>query len=287
MKGGQHPDENDSTGQKKDVEDKYTIPEYVEPKNNPMIPNEQKRIFSQRQAEKPNIKQQTQTQSRSNPNDPILNLQLYQQKPPRRETRPNAYPHPAVFYPNYVPNPFNPLEYANYIQYSRGYGGGAGPIPTYNEYNININGISGSHVKTSFIMEDSMPIKNVSYAFTSLGERQIMYEFIKSNIFPKGDGYDMPIDDSNYNILSHLKFMDLNPYNSSRFYRNPYRGLPFGFLLYRSCYPIRHDQRTASTICAKNSTGINVRIYRMTEGAYKINRINKNLYDHDLWREVA
>lgn len=82
--------------------------------------------------------------------------------------------------------------------------------------------------------------------------------------------------------------MDMNPYNSSRFSKNPYKGLPFGFLLYRSCYPMRHDARNSSSVCASNSTGINVRIYRLTEGAYMINKQNiTKASDYDEWREMA
>lgn len=274
MKGGAPKDDDNK------MDDRYKIPEYQPPKNDPMIPKEQKRIFSQAMAEKPHSKPMGP--------DPVLNLQLYQQKPAPKPKQPDAYPHPAVFYPNYVPNPFNPNEYANYMMYTRGYQPG-GPVggPIFKEYNININGVSGSHVKTSMLFEDALPMKQIGGSFTNLGERNTMYEYIRSILFSRGDGDDVPIDDSNYNLLSHLKFMDMNPYNASRFSRNPYRGLPYGFLIYRSCYPIRHDERTASTICARNSTGINVRIYRMTEGAYKVNRTTQKIEDYDIWREMA
>jgi hypothetical protein len=269
------------------TEDKYQIPEYREPKNNPMIPKIQKTIFSQNQVDKPPY------QGKKAP-DPILNLQLYEKPRPKPKPKQDAYPHPAVFYPNYVPNPFNPVEYANYMHTTRGYGGtggygGPGPVggPTFKEYNINIGGVSGSHVKTSMLFEDALPMKQISASFSTLGERNTMYEFIRSIMFSKGDGEDLPIDDSNYNLLSHLKFMDMNPYNSSRLWKNPYRGLPYGFLLYRSCYPIRHDERNATTMCAKNSTGINVRIYRMTEGSYQVNKNERSMNDHDLWRDMS
>jgi hypothetical protein len=274
LKGGAYKDKGSG-----DVADKYQIPDYRMPKNDPMIPQEQKRIFAQNKADKPPYKPRGP--------DPVLNLQLYQQKPIPKK-KPEAYPHPAVFYPNYVPNPFNPIEYANFMHYTRGYAPG-GPVggPIFKEYNININGVSGSHVKTSMLFEDALPMKQIGGSFTNLGERTTMYEYIRSIMFSKGDGEDLAIDDSNYNLLSHLKFMDMNPYNASRFSRNPYRGLPYGFLIFRSCYPIRHDERSASAICARNSTGINVRIYRMTEGAYKVNRTTQKVEDYDQWREMA
>lgn len=277
QKGGY--DKTEPTTPNANVEDRYVIPEFREPTNNPMIPHEQKKIFAQNKAERP--------PPRPKVEQPMLDLQLYQQKPPPKP-KPEAYPHPAVFYPNYVPNPFNPVEYANFMHATRlGNYGNAFTGPTFKEYNINIGGVSGSHAKTSILFEDALPVKNIRASFSSMGERNTVYEYIRSIMFPKGDGEDLPIDDSNYNLLSHLKFMDMNPYNASRFYKNPYRGLPYGFLLYRSCYPIRHDERTASAICARNSTGINVRIYRMTEGAYQVNRNPLKMEQHDLWREMT
>ena len=288
MKGGAHPGELDLE-QPRDNVDKYQIPEFAEPTNNPMIPTEQKRIFAQNYDKSKSMAATAQTKR----NEPLLNLQLYQAKPPPKQTgtAQQAYPHPAVFYPNYVANPFNPMEFANYMNYARmGAIGPFGPYtgPSYKEYNININGVSGSHVKTSMLFEDVLPgTKNIGSRYTSLGERKTIYEYIRSIMFSKGDGEDLPIDDSNYNLLSHLKFMDMNPYNASRFSRNPYRGLPYGLLLFRSCYPIRHNERTATAICAKNSTGINVRIYRMVEGAFKINKNKRKMEDYDMWRDIA
>ena len=258
-------------------DEKYQIPEYKEAYNNPMIPNEQKRIYNEN-------KQRGDVQQ--NPNQ-ILNLQLFQpQKPkPTSAISGKPLPNPAVFYPNYVPNPFDPISYANYMQYS---GYGMQPAPVYKEYNINIGGVEGSHLKTAMFFEDALPVKNVSGSFCSLSERITMYEAIRSNLFSAGDGKDVPIENDSYNLLSHLKLMDMNPYNASRFSKNPYKGLPFGFLLYRSCYPMRHDSRTFNAVCAGNSTGINVRIYRLTEGAYMINKQNiTKASDYDEWRDMA
>lgn len=250
-------------------EDKFNIPEYKEPTNNPMISNEQKRIYNEN---KPKFEKQDQKP----PANQILNLQLYQ--PPKPKPKQDGFPNPAVFYPNYVQNPYNPAGYMNFVPSQ----------PVYKEYNININGVGGSHISTAMIYEDAMPIKNISNTYSSLGERITMYEYIRSIIFSNGDGKDVPIEDDRYNLLSHLKFMDMNPYSASRFSGNPYKGLPLGFLLYRSCYPIRHDPRNLTAMCAPNSTGINVRIYRMTEGSYYVNKqaITKTT-DYDEWRDIA
>jgi hypothetical protein len=159
------------------------------------------------------------------------------------------------------------------------------------EYNINV-GVSGSQVNPSLLFEDSLPIKNVMGTFCSLGERLIMYEAIRASIFPSGDGTNEPIDVGSRNMLSYLKIMDMNPYNVARFTKNPYRGLAYGFLLFRSCYPIRFNNRVgsgpSSAICASNSTGMNIRIYRLTEGAFNVNKqCQTKMSDYDEWRDIA
>lgn len=254
--------------------DKFNIPAYKEPTNNPMITNEQKRIYNENKPK-----------DQAPPNQ-LLNLQLYQPpKPKPTNSKGMTVPNPAVFYPNYVPNPFDPIGFANYIQHT---GYNVQPAPVYKEYHIDINGVTGSHIKTAMFFEDSLPVKNVSGSFCSIGERITMYESIRANLFSAGDGKDVPIESDKYNLLSHLKLMDMNPYNSSRYSNNPYKGLPFGFLLYRSCYPMRHDNRNYTAMCAPNSTGINVRIYRLTEGSYLVNKQDiTKICDHDEWREMA
>lgn len=269
---GGNPQGNDASAMTV-TDPKYNIPQYNEFANNPMIPNEQKRIHGENK------------QYKENPQgNQVLNLQLYQPKPKPMDTR-KPVPNPAVFYPNYLPNPFDPVGYANYMQYS---GYNQQPAPIYKDYTINIGGIGGSHISTAMFFEDALPSKNVTGTFKSLGERITMYESIRGNLFTNGDGSDIALENDTYNLLSHIKLMDMNPYNASRFSKNPYKGLPFGFLLYRSCYPMRHDNRILEGVCASNSTGINVRIYRLTEGAYLVNKQDiLRVSDHDEWRDMA
>lgn len=250
--------------------DKYKIPEYTEQNNNPMLTNEQKRIYNQN---KPMPQNENKNQ--------ILNLQLYQ--PPKPKPQGGVVPNPSVFYPNFVPNPFDPIGYGQYLNQTRN-----NQAPIYKEYNININGISGSHIKTAMIYEDILPSKSIATSFATVGERINMYESIRSMLFANGDGYDIPVDTSAYNILSHIKLMDINPYNASKYSNNPYKGLPYGFILYRSCYPIRHDPRNSTAQCSRNSTGANVRVYRLTEGCHLVNKHDGgDITKYDIWRDIA
>jgi hypothetical protein len=84
-----------------------------------------------------------------------------------------------------------------------------------------------------------------------------------------------------------LKFGNLNPYNFNESSNNIYNGLPNGFLMYRSCYPIR--QQSSSVVCAKDATSINIRIYKLVEGSYTILKNNdaRDYVNYDEWRDVA
>lgn len=272
--------------------------------NDPMISNNERKINGKRYYEEnnPDNKSNYNNKDRGNnkarkfvktqsydraetyvqkPGDPIIDLKLYNPRPPPRKYKEGEYPHPAKFYPNIVQNPMNPVSYARNYNNER-FGG-----PTFKKIDINIGGVSNNHVKTSLFFEDVLPVADVQSSFKSTGERITLYEYIRTIMFPHGDGVDRPIDDKNYNLLSHIKFMDMNPYNASRLSNNPYRGLPYGFLLYRSCYPIKKDDRSASAVCARDSTGVNVRIYRLTEGAYNINNGGTGkVTNYDQWREM-
>jgi hypothetical protein len=260
-------------------EDKFNIPEYKELFNNPMLPNEQRRIYNENLSKKPVEKKS------------LIDFSFKYDPPKKQQQNTNMrdkpYPNPAVFYPNYQPNPFNPQTYANFIQQTN-YGMPTHPAqPVFNEYNITIQGVSGSHLRTQMLFQDVLPVKNVLNSFCSIEERRTMYDFIRANLFDKGDGTDVAIENNTYNLLSYLKLMDMNPYSAARYTNNPYKGLPFGLLLFRSCYPIRHDTFHNTSSCSPNSTGINIRIYRLTEGAYYVNKqdVSKTV-DYDEWRDI-
>ena len=123
----------------------------------------------------------------------------------------------------------------------------------------------------------------------TLSDRITQSNYIRSVLFPNGDGDDVGFtENSKNNLLSHIKFLDLNPYNTYRFSDNPYKGLPEGFLIYRSCYPIQRDNRDGMAICSRNSMAVNIRVYRLTLRAFNINKQNKTTFaDHNEWREVA
>jgi hypothetical protein len=215
----------------------------------------------------------------------ILNLQLYNPQKPRPE---GPQLQATSFFPSFNTNPFVPPQYANMM--GNPLMGMMYPTVNLNKiYDIKVGGPADTHHTLNMIYEDVLPTKHIKNSYITLGDRLTQSNYIRSVLFPNGDGDEIGFtQNSRNNILSHIKFLDLNPYNTYRFSDNPYRGLPEGFLIYRSCYPIQRDSRDGMAICARNSMAINLRVYRLNVGAFNINKQNKtNFSDYDEWREVA
>lgn len=270
------------------------VPPYREPKNSPFIPNAQKQIYGERIAENApkeitvqgSTQGQTIVQTDKSKLNPIVNLQVYQPPKPK-DTKLNI---PSLFYPPSVPTPYFPPQYSYQLPpYMMNSAYQPNPVSVIKAYNINIDGVTGDHTKLNLIYEDILPSKQFAGTTTTIGERINVYNFVRAMMFQQGDGKNIGLDGkSDDTILSHLKFMDLNPYNTYKFSNNPYKGLPLGFLIYRSCYPIRHDASESTVVCARNSVGTNIRIYNMTQGSYQVNsQSQKKFNDFDEWREIS
>jgi hypothetical protein len=263
---------------------------YKEPQNNPAIPNEAKQAFAQRMGDaQPNQGGQAPTGKQ------LINFQLYA---PPAPPKPNPQVNPVSFFPSFATNPFYPPHLANQMnpfnQYMMsGMGGMAmGGFPTVNlnkVYDIKVGGPADTHHQLNMIYEDILPTKHIKTSFSSLGDRLAQSNYVRTILFPNGDGDEVGFDGSSKNsLLAHIKFLDLNPYNTYRFSDNPYRGLPDGYLIYRSCYPIQRDERDGMTVCSKNSMAVNLRIYKLTKRAYDINSQNKSSYqEFEQWRDVG
>lgn len=282
---------NKKDGHYKLIGGQRVVPLYKEPKNSPFVPNLQKQIYGDRIAEKaPKVSVPTQAgvqqiQADVSKLNPIVNLQVYQ--PPRpREPKPSI---PSVFYPPSVPTPYFPPQFNYQLPpYMMGTMYQPNMMPIIKAYNINIDGVTGDHTKLNLIYEDILPSKQFMGTTTTVGERINVHNFIRAMMFQQGDGKNINLDGKNEDtILSHLKFMDLNPYNTYKFSNNPYKGLPLGFLIYRSCYPIRYDAAESTVVCSRNSVGTNIRIYRMTESSYNLNQSQKKINEFDEWREIC
>ncbi len=251
---------------------------YKEPKNSPYISNVQKELYKERAGVELGSTKQTQGPQ------PMVNLQVYEPTRPKEKVDTNA------LITSMVPNIYYPPQMGipppNMWTWSQT---GINPLNIVKNYQINTSGPTDDHSKLSYIYEDVLPTKNISATPTTIAERLAMHNYIRAIMFSKGDGNQISLNGKGPDsLISHVKFMDLNPYNTYKFSNNPYKGLPNDFLIYRCCYPIRHEAVTSSVSCARGSMGANVRIYKLTNESYQLNSYkNGNMIEHEVWRDIA
>jgi hypothetical protein len=254
------------------------VPTY-EAKNNPDIPREEKQINQQKMGEIFEAKQKVDNDMAKNQ---LLNLQLYQPPPPKKtfdQSKPMINYLPSVGQGPYL-LPFLPGTYEQLPTQ---------PIINYNKViNIEPTGPTDNHGIVNMVYEDAMTFKNLKNAYNTLGDRNTQTKYIKSVLFPEGNGDTISFSSGGVkSILSHVKFMELNPYNSYRFSNNPYKGMPDGFLIYKSCYPIQRDTNGV-IVCARNAVTVNIRIYKLTVESSEITKQDKKKFsDFSQWREVG
>ena len=176
-------------------------------------------------------------------------------------------------------SPTTAMSYAGNAQF---------PVPHQNVYNITLPGPTGQHVEMNKIYEIALPAKGSTFTYNTIGERTRMYEFIRSFLVKIHDGEDICLDSAGpRSILSYLKFMNINPVSYNLLEKNPYRTLPFGLLIYNSCFPIQLQEDTGRIACAKNSVGINIRLYALTMAEYYSFKYKHKFYrEYDVWREL-
>lgn len=276
------------------------IPLFKEPINTPFTSNERREIKTQRFNE---TKKQPVNTAGVNPatygiqkdikdgQDPIVNLQVYEQTKP-----PPPPPLPPMFYPANTGSIYYPPQW-------QGPEAGSGAIamppavmqmpnyayPHIKKYDINISGPVTDHGRVNTIYEDILPSSQFQNTFQTVSERINLCHYIRSILVKSHDGEDINLDGSGDNsIIRYLKFLELNPYNPNQLTNNPYKGLADNILIYSSCYPIRYNPTYNNTMCAPQSTGLNVRIYGLKYGEYLLKRQSMTNYDHyDLWREIS
>lgn len=264
-----------------------------EPQNSPFVPTTQKEILN-RDVVRPLFSKQDLTQYGQNAQNapkqqsqfgkPLVDLQVYQPPPTKRPPPKQDAINPALYMPIPAQTPFYPPQFNPSWPY---YYTPQIVSPIVKQYSIN-NGPFVNYSALSVVKEDALPKQFVNTSNT-LGERLNIHNFVRSVFIKYNDGEDIDLDGKgNNSLLSYLKFMELNPYNTTQHPENPYKGLPDDMLIYRSCYPIKYDERTNTTQCAPNSIGMNIRIYKLTNAEYSIKKLQQtNFHEYDVWREMA
>lgn len=220
-------------------------------------------------------------------NKPLLKLEMYEPKTKEQVPTFNAPANPLYlgnnkqFMPNVLPYLFQP-----------NYAISQGPnvqLPMQQVYNIHLPGPTGNHVEMSRIYETLLPGKENKLTANTLGERLQMYEYIRQILIKSGDGEEASLDNAGqHNLMSYIKFLELNPTFYSPIFSNPYQGLPYGLLVYRSCFPIRFDPTSQTIACSKESIGLNVRLYALSIAEYMSYKYRQPIFkQYDVWRELA
>lgn len=242
-------------------------PSLKEVKNTPYVSNDEKNTRNIKRNENPKkeppiiLEQKiydTHQQKQTQPPLPPLNIPVYDNNGGVVASLPGLH---NVPYSNYQ-NPY-------YQQ------------PPQKIYNVSIANPMGNYTTINRVFEDIIPGDPQLLSYNSLYERNQLIKWIRNIMIQQYDGENM---DTN-SLLSYMKLVDINPFTLEK---NPYKDLPRNFLIYRSAYPIRLDDKLKLQI-AKNSVGINVRLYNLTYGEDNANKINKviNKLKFNVWRELA
>jgi len=225
---------------------------------------------------------------------PLFEMKYYQEQPP--PTRP-----PAI---NYVIQGNRNLEYLGLptgaINMTENI-----VLPVQKVYKIYTPGPTGGHTTMTHIYEDMIPNKDPKLIYSTLGERLVFYEYLKRSVmrFYEGENigigggnkstyYDLCRNTTRYtkgerSILEFIKILNIDPKKYSLVEKIPYLILPKNLLIYNTCYPIVFDQVSGTAICAKQSIGIQIRIYALNQAEYASYTVRDELYKkYDVWREL-
>ena len=235
--------------------------------NNPRLSNDQRMSHKKYREDQPR------------PREPavLAEQKVYQQsQAPAKKQNPLMYP--PVFVPTNHPTynmsvPYQPWNYE------------INKFPIQNVYNVSLADPRGDHSRLARIYENMTPGKEFGLSSTSLAERDNSSSYISSIMVNQRNGMDLSLTGGEGSLLEHIKLMEIHPYYYDN---NPYDTMPDDFLLYTSAYPIRYDSERERIRLAKNSVGLNMRMYSLTIEALR-SHAKKGLsgsLDHKPWKEL-
>jgi hypothetical protein len=157
-------------------------------------------------------------------------------------------------------------------------------LPLQKIYNINLGAPGHNNTILNNIYQDVLPGDPNNYTMNSVYEREQLISMLRNSMIKKYDGEDMTLQAGEQSVMEYIKILDFNPYSLGR---NKYSQLPLNFLLYTAAYPIRYNLENRNIEIAKQSIGMNVRIYMLSKGALNTNiDANLNSDNFDVWREL-
>ena len=247
--------------------DKVTNLPFKTEKNTPFLTNDEKSTYKKKSAENP-------------PREPAVLLEqtIYDTS----KTKPPPQQAPPAYIPVYN-------EVGSAVASIPAFNNLTGPNPAYSQYqkvyNISMSNPLSQFTTINRVFEDVLPGDPRSLSFNTIYERIQLKNYMRNIILDNVDGEEMCINGGKNSILSYIKLMEINPYTLKL---NPFEDLAQNFLLFRAAYPIRYDSQKGNIEIAKDSVGLNIRLYNMTVGEIRAETINKEIskFDFDLWREI-
>ena len=237
---------------------------------NALVSNEEKRIMKKRSMEQP---RKPKLES-----PPILAEQKIYDVQAQTKAKKSQ---PPMFPPTYVPlpNPYYPVTGHHPYEYQ------PNKIPVQKFYNISLSNPSGDHTLLHRVFEDMLPDDN-NRSYNTVESRLQTMVHMRNTILTERDGEEMTVSGGKESsLLSYIRLLEINPYSMSG---NPYYDLSSDMLLYGAAYPIRYDRTHDTISIAKDSVGLNIRIYKLTLGAIRSTELNNqiNFYNFDVWRDI-
>jgi hypothetical protein len=142
-------------------------------------------------------------------------------------------------------------------------------------------------MKRDGVILDELPSK-VSHI--SITDRELIYNIVYSSYFRSLNGNEQSLKDVQpRNLFKAIKLLDINPYIHKHgviSQHNPYEQLNYGFILYRSCYPIQLNERTRKIGCSSNSLGMNIKLYMLTQQDEHVMRNPNSFQLSHIWNEI-
>lgn len=118
--------------------------------------------------------------------------------------------------------------------------------------------------------------------------RLYLLNFMKNNIFKNCDGNTINLNDKDeISFLNYMKIEDNNPYVHKKHKKIPHDNSD-NIIYFKSCYPIKFNEKTNKTECNKNSIEILIKIVGLTiqESFFMLQNINQKSRYIDSFREI-
>jgi hypothetical protein len=288
--------------ERKEKKDGYNKPNYHDKFERKERFERQDRSFSPERQDRPNYERKERFEKPSGPQPPryqpsineapvLAEQKVYQPSALQNFPPGVLHTHPKYTNPAFVsidnqmtyPPAFVP-DMANYFPFRGVPLNKPNELPLQKVYNINLGAPGYNHTILNQLYQNVLPGEPNVYTMNNVYEREQIISMLRTSMIKHHDGEDMTIQAGPKSMMEYIKVLEFNPYALGR---NRYSRIPLNFLLYNGAYPIRYNNDNRTIEIAKQSMGINIRIYMLSVGALNCNSDRDlNSEKFDVWREL-